>query len=292
MRYQLFTCSLVLSGCAVDAHSTNESAVESANALTANQLSANGISLNGISLNKLASNGISLNGISLNKLATNGISLNGINLDGVSRAYAAGGPLATWLQTEHGRHVFTYLARCALAPETMILTSVDGTTHAFRGSIGIWPKWATEPLSEEGRGWMSACMLAHVNAFGVSVPISIRGELGVLKAGQGEGEAFPFQEAAFFGDLFSPTPRMHGCLGWDGRGVYGDSSSYLNDRACVNGVAEGETSACGFVNVGACEVACENHNRTGTGPFDEVWEDCHAGSKDSKYPFVVTVYLP
>src|SRR5262249_53524270 len=70
------------------------------------------------------------------------------------------------------RTQLTYLVRCALPAELALYTDQDGTRFTFPGGLGLAPRWVDEAMTPSEERWVSACLLAHVNAVGTSVPIS------------------------------------------------------------------------------------------------------------------------
>ena len=119
----------------VSTHSTSQS-VSSRNALSYNRLSYNRLSYNRLSYNPLA----------------------GPDLE----------------ETEDGRELLSYVVRCALGPDEGLVASDDGNQFDMPGALGLAPEWKNRPLDDDERYLISACLLAHVNAYGVSVPISVR----------------------------------------------------------------------------------------------------------------------
>ena len=75
------------------------------------------------------------------------------------------------------------------------------------------PVWAagkkTLPVVEQQR--MTACLAAHVNKYGVHVPVSIQGPAASspIPVGPTELADFSVREACFFGNLFSEIGRAH-----------------------------------------------------------------------------------
>ena len=126
---------------------------------------------NGLSLNGLSANGLSLNGLSLNGLSLNGLSVNGLSAPIFS----------SWFEQapSHSDMVMRYVVLCAL-PQGQSLTYTQPqtqVTHTWYGRLGLAPVWASgqpPPLVEQHL--ISACLAAHANKYGVSVPISVLGE--------------------------------------------------------------------------------------------------------------------
>jgi len=221
---------------------------------------------------------------------------NGLQLDAAILARIEPAPLSDgWAEelaaTAGGAGLLHYVAICALGPDQDLLGEP--------GYYGLAREWVTEPCTGACRHWVSACLLAHANAFGTSVVISPRGAHPGLASPDPD---FTIQEAAFYGDVFTGDERtleMYACAG---RGLT-DAEHYLEGRIC------GVSSYCGLVQTGLCGslvpatiagagdvdlgAACEvDAGRSGT------YADCHTGDHFERAPRrsplvseVVTVYL-
>src|SRR5690606_19461865 len=109
-----------------------------------------------------------------------------------------------------GRQALQYIARCALAEGESLRGEANGQSWSFPGLLGVAPQWEHGPLDTAGREIMSACLLAHVNAFGVSVPISIR-SLRLAEADVFESSVFYYGDGAFYGNLFGHSDERFAC---------------------------------------------------------------------------------
>jgi hypothetical protein len=185
------------------------------------------------------------------------------------------------LASPAGRDLLKYVATCALPAGDELVVGGD----RFAGYYGLAPEWATRPCGAECQRWVSACLLAHVNANGQPYPISLRGDHPGLRATAEAIDEFTRQEAAFYGNVFQR--QAHAC--W---AAFDDNEQRLAGRVC--GQIDG---GCGFMITGACTgnpltQACERPAPEGGG-----FADCHTG-KFTEYPRnspviheVVTVYL-
>jgi len=162
--------------------------------------------------------------------------------------------------------VLTYLARCAIPEGDVLVAEVDGVHHEFPGRLGLAPEWQRGPCDTACQRWVSACLLAHGNALGVEVPISLRGHHPALATTADERAGFPVQEGAFYGNLFDPLwgvdYPMFICGGDDMARLFDDPESWLKKRLC------GIWNACPIVSSGSCTTAggdpgpaCERHAR-------------------------------
>jgi hypothetical protein len=187
---------------------------------------------------------------------------------------------AATLAAPAGRDLLKYVAICALPADQELVAGDD----RFDGFYGLAPEWATGSCGTECQHWVSACVLAHVNANGKPFAISLRGENAALRPRTDAFDAFTFQEAAFYGNLFKG--EAHAC--WASLG--GDEQK-LAGRVC------GLPGGCGFVIAGPCMgdpavAACKQTAAAGGG-----FADCHTGNlyefprTSPKIHEVVTVYL-
>lgn len=206
---------------------------------------------NGLSLNGLSANGLSLNGLSLNGLSLNGLSVNGLSASIFS----------SWFEQapSHSDMVMRYVVLCALPPGQSLTYTQPQTqvTHTWYGRLGLAPVWASgqpPPLVEQHL--ISACLAAHANKYGVSVPISVLGE-------DSAGQPIPFTEdelheysrkdGCFFGNVFTDEGLF---FGTDGGRLHDHESS---TRACALTSEDPSLgSTCSpMVYMGKCKEHCE-----------------------------------
>jgi hypothetical protein len=222
----------------------------------------NRLALNRLALNRLALNRLALNRLALNRLALNRLALNG----------------ATDLDTSaDGREVLKYVAQCALRDGDVLVAEHEGVTYEFPGLLGLAPQWEDAPLPEGAQRAVSACLLAHVNAFGVSVPISLR-DRGSLLSSPEERIQYSVYEGTFFGQVFEDGEfKTYSCQG----SVSTAALEHSENRALR--VCTDSTGECGIVPVGRCLDVCEQRHP------DEGWVNCWA--EGVRYPETVSVYL-
>lgn len=166
-------------------------------------------------------------------------------------------------ETEGGRDLLAYVARCAFSEGDALVAEHDGVSYTMPGLLGLAPEWETEGLSDTKARLVSACLLAHVNAFGVSVPISLR-SAGTIEASIPEMIEYPVYEATFFGDVFGSELRTFACTG-SSPSIATSLSADRSLRVCSD-----DTPECAIESVGACRDVCE-YLIPGYG-----WTDCWA----------------
>jgi len=219
-------------------------------------------------------NGLSANGLSANGLSANGLSANGLSANGLSKA-----SFSTWFNTNAAlsNTVMSYVYGCA-APAGSTLTWKNPTTgvnYAWAGVLGLATGWAGgAPATVAEQQVITACLAAHVNKYGIHVPIAVegRGATGAqIPILVGELTTFSWREACFFGNLFNGEGVA---LAFD-RGNWGASSS--SARGCavdINGVW---VDCLPIVTTGdECRDICTADS---TGTF---WESCTWKSKAYK----------
>lgn len=230
---------LLVSGCLMEAPAEEvagrtERAVSSINRLSLNRLSLNRLSLNRLSLNRL-----SLNRLSLNRLSFNSVKSGGLEDSG------------------DGREVLEYVARCALEDgDILVVTDSDGTSYDFPGLLGLVPDWEARALTTSEEHLISGCLVAHVNAYGVSVEVSMR-VVNQLTADAQEKSYFAVYEGSFFGDVFvdeTETVKTYSCQG-DQANLALVHSESRSQRVCTDAGRD-----CGVISVGRCRDVCLEHD--------------------------------
>ncbi|WP_434043221.1 MULTISPECIES: hypothetical protein [Sorangium] len=212
---------LVLFGCASSADPSSEEAVGASEEAI--------VSVNRLSMNRLSMNRLSMNGLSMNRLSANGRQLATTDL----------------MLDADGRELLRYTIGCALPEGQSLVGTVDSTTYRFDGRIGLAPDWLRGPLPEKSQRWVTACLLAHVNGYGVEVAISLRGRNPALATDSAERLAYQQEEISFFGNIFQPLGRRDE-LGDIGSRMYScggallqmscadDASAFVPERTCAS----------------------------------------------------------
>jgi hypothetical protein len=250
-------CALLISGCSVDEEAGSwQVASTRSEVLAANRIAFNRIAFNRIAFNRIAFNRIAFNRIAFNRIAFNSLD----NLE----------------HTPEGRDVLLYLARCALNDGDVLVATHGNQTYEFPGLLGLAPEWEHRGLTDSEARWISGCLIAHVNAFDVSVEISLRAPQRIQAVGQ-EAYDFPVYEATFFGHVFDDeTLEAYACVGNDVE----IATSHAPDRAwrvCA------DHGPCEVTEVGHCRDVCGAY-LPGIG-----WTDCEAGGY--LYAETVSVFL-
>lgn len=230
---------------------------------------------------------------------TDKITFNGLELAADALAELSTEPLSSdagaLVRTSEGRDLLEYVARCALPADAEL--EIDG--RVFAGQIGLAPEWESSSCDRSCQGWVTACLLAHVNLNGARIPISLRGDHPALEPSEGALASFTLGEAAFYGNVFARDdgerdPVMLGCMAPGGISIDFDpfqwsteDSDYLQSRVCGTG-------ACNFGFAGWCYFpppinlysACQ-----GDEPLAG-YRMCNDGDPDhERYAEVITTYL-
>jgi len=251
-------CAFSLAGCGDEGGADDALAKHSADALAANALTANALTANALTANALTANALTANALTANALTANALTANGLR-----------DPL--------GRQLMKYVVSCALPDGESVAVTVDGTDYTFDGSLGLAPEWG----QRHGRcdlacqRWVSACVLARVDAEGIERMISIRGDNKALRPAPRELRDFPVREATYYGNVFAAGQPRYLCL------PPGLTSDH---RVCGESLAD-----CPMTVVGSCGDVCEDVGRFGA------FEECRtAGSTRHAEVFdeSITVFLP
>jgi hypothetical protein len=218
-----------------------------------------------IAANKLAGNKLAGNLIAANKLGTNRIAASSLETRDL-------------MATANGREVMSFIVGCALGSnQSVTLKDPNNISYTYPGLINLAPAWASRAPTVSERRWVSACVLARTNLYGLPVNISMRHDsLLALTTTSPERSAYTNAEGAFYGDLFAMPQTWYACANrtWT---QYTPNSF----RACALS-ANGSTTDCGFTYTGMCNSStCSDRNA----PFGS----CRGGT--TTYAEVVTIFL-
>jgi hypothetical protein len=214
--------------------------------------------------NSLIPNALQPNGIVPNGIVPNGIVPNGLTPSTIpSTALTALQDAGT--AGDLSRKFLKYAVGCAFnTSQSFQVTWTDAQsvpqTETYYGSLGIAPEWATGALSATQQRWISACIAARTNYFGISVVLSMRGDKTELSADATERSTFSHLEGAFWGNLFATTPSLHSCYNLAER-------AYVRgkNRACAAGYDDGSVHWCGIISsIGDCS-GCTANTDSGLG---------------------------
>ncbi|MCK6590445.1 MAG: hypothetical protein HUU21_14030 [Polyangiaceae bacterium] len=228
-----------------------DNALENPTALLPNALTPNALTPNALTPNALTPNALTPNALTPNSLSPNAMA--------AIQAPEDDGAVS--------RKVLEYTVGCALDPtQSFSFAWIDAQGNAqsetYWGALGLATSWADKPLNKKDEEWVSACLASRINRYGVPVMISVRGKHpGLHKPDPSELTTYAMEEGAFWGNLFSSTPRLFACY-------YGPNADYARSqlRDCAAGHVEpnGGISECGIVEiVGACEDVCQSLHNSG-----------------------------
>jgi hypothetical protein len=259
MRMVCLATAFALAGCVVDDLDTSETddAV-----LTTNRLAANRLAANRLAANRLAANSLS------------------------AAALTAG----SLIETADGREVFSYIVSCALPAGTSVTVKDSlNNSYTFPGEIGLAPGWQTATPSVADRHWVTACLLARTNYYGVTVQLSMRGSHPALATTSTETNTYKVAEGAFYGDLFATTQSWYAC----GSKKWTSTLAQDAQRTCAIS-QDGVTTMCGFTYEFFCgntysqtngiskPAACSNAKAP--------WSGCK-GAELTTWSEVITIFL-
>jgi hypothetical protein len=291
-RHKSLAAILLVSGaCAADIGEAEDPGLEEVEAMSLNAMSLNAMSLNALSANFAASQAMVDNPLD-------------------TESYNGRVPeLENQLSDDLTQEFMHYLVGCALKPgqyvkyEDHLFGGIYDNT--WEGSLGLCPDWHYGPADQTCQEVVSSCLLARVNAFGVSVAFSMRGHDGsggAIPLGPTEITDFPWREGGFYGDVFEQSAladgvnihvdkdgkvqgreglavkgpiytRMYACVS----SVWTYPDAYAKDRICAGG-----STNCAAKNVGACRYhqtfgpsyRCGYHDDPATGSGDKDYQVC------------------
>jgi hypothetical protein len=180
-----------------------------------------------------------------------------------------------------------YAARCALREDQELEGPADATGQRpkFRGALGVAPEWRDGKCDGVCQQKVSSCLIALINRTGKHVQLSLLSAAPTLPRSLGASDndiAFPHQEGAFFGNVFSG--QAYACRGRDvEKGAQVKRFCALAPESC-SGLAE-------FADAGRCEDACEMTCRR----LSDGSERCAAAActdpQGRRWAFPITTYL-
>jgi len=104
-----------------------------------------------------------------------------------------------------GRNTVRYLVRCALpAGHSLVKQDAYGNAYTYYGEIGLAPGWENGACDAACEQYVSACLMAHVNTAGISIPIWLDAANPAI--GWGQNASYPNQEGTFFGNIMRTNP--------------------------------------------------------------------------------------
>lgn len=178
-----------------------------------------------------------------------------------------------------GRLLLEYTVQCALPEGDHVVVRRDGHDVILHGSLGLAPHWKRSPMTAVDQRWMTACILARMNAFGVTVKLSLRADHEALRSVDPvERQRYTYEEGAFYGNLFTDPPALYACSGAGGA----RRAPTRRLRVCTQPPRRGEAvNRCGMTMTGACADVCEMH--------DGIYRNCRGGG--ARHHEVLTVFL-
>jgi hypothetical protein len=214
---------------------------------------ANGVAaVNGISI----TNGVaSVNGVTVNVNATLPVDCGATGVPGIDCwGFAQGilNPITGMLKNAGGVETARYLVRCALpATDSVNLVDYTGKVARMKGELGLAPGWKNGTCDTNCQEDISACLMALTNGEGDHIQIVLSSTKNAL--GGGKPSNYPYQEGAFYGNLFESPPKANFCIGTGSTNIatmwYAWDSS-VNARMCSGWAMMGVS--CPYVQVGQC----------------------------------------
>ncbi|MFP2909531.1 hypothetical protein ACLESD_31705 [Pyxidicoccus sp. 3LFB2] len=166
-------------------------------------------------LNSLATEDLALNALTTNRAALQALTTGPLN----SKVFAGDERLKNQLRHGPAFNVMEYLVECALPEDREVMwRDPSGTIHSFKGGAGLCPEWESGAPGRTCLGYVTACLLARNNAYGLEVELSMRAE------DPRDAKRFnPDGASVAWSPMFLPCPSGGSGLGlecgWVGEGV-------------------------------------------------------------------------
>lgn len=156
------------------------------------------------------------------------------------------------------RKVLKDLVECALGDSDTVTDPLDDTR--YYGHVGLAPSWLSSDLSSvSDQRYVSACLLQHLNAYGIEVCILLEGEPSQIRPDPVLREDYRATDSILWGNLLAPDPKVYACALPDVTAACLEPEwvDGINHRVC-------DTEAlCDLTIVGPCEASCVEDPITG-----------------------------
>lgn len=152
----------------------------------------------------------------------------------------------TMTTTDSGREMLTLLVACAFDSRTTIVAN----GIEFFGETGLAPEWRFGPLSDNGKEWVSACVMVHLSPEGLAFPISMKGPNPVLRGSRDETENWTQEEGAYYGNIFTSSSQdieWAACVGRD----------HVDGTCAIQDITHKDVTICGMAFDGKCARICD-----------------------------------
>ena len=233
-------------------------------------LTDNAFSENALAYNALAYNALAYNALSVATLDPGRFDLNTVASDDLH-------------ETTLGRQLIKYTARCAYNASDLLDVPSYGALPAttYPGNLGLALTWKDGSLAQSYKSIMSACLLAHLNVDGDTVPISVRYS-GAPPASQTEEDDFFFGDAVFYGDVYPATRKKYACKIRQRPATSPAATSIWDgERICDDPVNDCDVNYTGF-----CDQVCQDIVADG-----KQWRFYNCDGEGTTYEHTFSVWL-
>jgi hypothetical protein len=134
---------------------------------------------------------------------------------------------------KRSKMLLDHIVQCALLPSrTVTFTCPQNATTKFTatGVAGLHDDWITAPCGSKCQQKVSACIIADTNYAQNNIPIDLASDNAEMKMVKRPG--FPYVEGAYWGNIFTATPKIYGCYAPEGHNANLWPISLMN-RTCL-----------------------------------------------------------
>jgi hypothetical protein len=121
------------------------------------------------------------------------------------------------------------------------------------GGLNLAPGWKTGSCNDACQEQVSACLMAFTNGSGLHVPLMMS-STKIPAMGGGHTSTYPWQEGAFYGNLFTSPPNAFFCKGVSQQNIatmWGNYASDIYDARMCTGYQSGQ---CPYQGAGDCSA--------------------------------------
>ena len=209
------------------------------------------VSAASIMSNSIMSNSIMSNALTANRTASEKLSKAALRDASFLDPY-----LAEQIEDPDARLVLAYLYGCAGGPNDRLKISGRFGTEVYQGVLGLAPIWMNAAPPKRELEQVSACLVARVNAYGVRVDFSMRGQPAVRFPNWPEVGPTPTYrhtntQVASLGPCTAPTPNC----GWglDRVGNCSPGTNAIVSTYALGGSSQGSNALRVCPGIRACD---------------------------------------
>jgi alpha-tubulin suppressor-like RCC1 family protein len=220
------------------------------NAVIGNAVIGNAVIGNAVIGNAVIGNAVIGNAVIGNALTVTNLGSNATLIDALSDTTETTGDDDYPTRAHYAKKLFEYTYGCAMPAGSSLTLALSTGNFTVEGALGLAPGWGTGACDTACKAWVSACVLARVNGYGVPIDISLRGNAAVLTPTPEELEEFTHAEGRFWGKIFDNDGVT------DNNEYYACTGDATTEAEIIGRVCAAPGGHCGITVVGPCSAKC------------------------------------